>query len=185
MNSIEGTVDDLYLGWLYRYIGSTSNKNPRRSFWSLANQLYRTPYSWSVPNDDNREEDGKSLRTEFLQDESVEIEDSSWMDLECSVLEMLIALARRVSFESSGEPGDWFWRFMENLGLNGYSDSSYSSIVAIDVDETLDQLINRTYESNGYGGLFPLESPEQDQRQVELWYQMSAYLLEDHMADFD
>lgn len=184
MNKQEGTVDDLYLEWLYQEIGRVTNKNPRRSFWKLTNQLYRKPYSWSVPNDDNREQDGYELRTEFLQDRNISV-DSSWMDLECSMLEMLIALARRVSFESSGEPGDWFWRFISNLGLQGYNDSAYSSIVEMDVDETLDHVIHRTYEPDGTGGLFPLEHAVQNQRQVELWYQMSAYLLEDHMTDFD
>lgn len=184
MSKNEGTIDDRYFEWLYREIGSVSNKNPRRSFWNLALQLYRTPFTWSVLNDDNREQDGLELRVEFIENEGVVDADKSWMDLECSMLEMLVALARRVSFESSGEPGDWFWKFMSHLGMETYTDDTYGPLVEMDVSEAIEQVINRTYDPDGTGGLFPLEHADQDQRQVELWYQMSAYLLEGHFEDF-
>jgi hypothetical protein len=40
------------------------------------------------------------------------------------------------------------------------------------------RLNRRLYTTSGYGGLFPLEEPKEDQRKVEIWYQMMAYLGE-------
>lgn len=177
-----GTLDDRYLEWLYLQIGAVRNRNPRRSFWHLAKQLYITPFEWSVPNDDNRCEDGTDLRWEFLDGEHIDA-DPSWMGLQCSVLEMMIALARRASFEAKGTPGDWFWLFAQNLQIRGYNDSIYSTAIEREVTETLQRFINRKYDYDGRGGLFPLRNPRQDQTRVELWYQMSAYMLEGDYID--
>ena len=49
-----------------------------------------------------------------------------------------------------------------------------------EADGGLDGFINRQYEANGEGGLFPLKGVCEDQREVEIWYQMNAYLYEHH-----
>lgn len=140
--------------------------------------MYEKPFLWSVPNDDNRIEDGKDLRWEFMGESGLP-EDNVWLSLECSMLEMLIALARRASFESYGTQTDWFWEFMDNVGFREYTDEVYSKDVSRNVDAALERIIHRTYAYNGNGGLFPLKHPFDDQRKVEIWYQMSNYLLED------
>lgn len=175
----EGTLDDQYLEWLYQSIGVVRNQNPHRSFWQLANQLYRTPFIWSVHNDDNRAEDGKALRIEFvdaLEFDVMEI-DPGWLELDCSVLEMLIALARRAAFQSDEHPGDWFWKMATHLGIR-YPDSVYSEQVQREVKYNVNRFLHRKYKKNGDGGLFPLRHAQRDQRTIELWYQLSAYLLE-------
>jgi hypothetical protein len=92
------------------------------------------------------------------------------------MLEMLVGLSRRLSFECEGESRDWFWHLMENLGLRYYNDrSTYSKE---HIDGILDRVIWRTYNPDGEGGLFPLRNSEQDQRGIEIWYQLSAYILE-------
>jgi hypothetical protein len=101
--------------------------------------------------------------------------------MDCSVLEMLIGLSRRLAFEEEGEPRGWFWHLIENLELRHFTDRHYSSGESWcfnHVDEKLDCLLDRHYEYDGSGGLFPLHNPLEDQKDVELWYQMSAYLLE-------
>lgn len=178
-----GTLDEEYFEWLYTQIAAVRNRNPSRSYWQLCKQLYTTIFSWSVPNDDNRVEDGRDLRYEFLGDQSGGRATEAWAALECSVLEMLVALARRASFESFGEPGEWFRKFMQNLRLEGYTDSVYSDAIAKEVRKTLTRVVNRTYAQDGGGGIFPLREPASDQRKVELWYQMSAYLLEGDYID--
>lgn len=175
---MSGTVDDRYLEWLYESIGSVKNRNPARSYWHLIRQLYSKEFVWSVANDDNRIEDALALRLEFIHGREAGVVDPHWMDLGCSMIEMLIALARRVAYASYGTPGDWFWKFIENLGLRNYSDMTYSEKTRREVNHILDTLINRTYERDGHGGLFPLHSARRDQRKVEIWVQMSAYLLE-------
>ena len=141
-------------------------------------QLYVKEFVWLIPNDDNRAEDGKELRYEFINEQGIDEVDQAWLDLGCSVLEMMIALARRAAFESDDEVVEWFWRFIFNLGLNNHTDIAYKSTTEREVDNVLDTVIFRTYDADGLGGLFPLTHPRQDQRKVELWYQLAAYLSE-------
>jgi len=172
------TLDEAYLDWLYNQIGVIRNRNPARSYWSLVLQLQKTPYTWTVPNDDNRVEDGKDLRHDWVRENHLSIDDQMWFDLECSMLEMLIALSRRMSFETVRSSGEWFWKLLDNIGLKDYSDDIYDRAVSERIDKTLTRVIMRTYNKDGSGGLFPLQDPTNDQRKAELWYQMSAYLFE-------
>ncbi len=169
-------LDEGYLNWLCGLVGPVRNPNPKRTYFLLEEQLFLKDFTWTIPNDDNRSEDGKELRQEFLQDYTV---DQTWMNTPCNVLEMLIALSRRIAFESFGTADQWFWKFIENLGLGELTDEAYTYSTGEYVDVVLDNFLNRKYETNGRGGIFPLNEPYQDQRQVELWYQMAAYLLEE------
>lgn len=97
----------------------------------------------------------------------------------CSMLEMLVALGRRLSFQMEGESRFWFWTLLENVGLDKFNDRFYKTDKqAEEVDEVLQRIIWRNYAEDGSGGLFPLKHPDEDQRKVEMWYQMSAYILE-------
>lgn len=181
--SNQGTLDDQYLEWLYRRIGVVRNRNPARSYWELAKQLYTMKFTWSVPNDDNRAADGVDLREAFLCEQDLDADDD-WLMLDCSVLEMLVALAQRTSFESAGDPGTWFWRMMDHLDLRHYTDDQYSVGVAEEIDHAIQTVLDRTYDRDGRRGLFPLNHARENQRSVELWYQMSAYLLEGGYVDY-
>ena len=46
------------------------------------------------------------------------------------------------------------------------------------INEAFQMINERSYAFDGYGGLFPLRKPHQDQRNIEIWYQMQAYLME-------
>ena len=176
---MSSTLDDRYFEWLYGLVAAVRNRNPARSFWKLTRKLYVKEFVWLIPNDDNRVEDGKELRYEFLNEQGIDEVDPDWMDLGCSMFEMMIGLARRASFQSDEASVEWFWRFVVNLGLYDYSDKNYDGLIDHHIDEVLDAVIFRTYEPSGKGGLFPLTHPTQDQRKVELWYQLSAFLLEE------
>ena len=169
-------LDELYLTWLYKQIGSVKIRRSSRTYWSLFRQLYTKEFDCFVPNDDNRAEDGKELRYEFIDDQGLEDIDPEWMSLKCSMLELLIGLSRRLSFETDRDPKNWFWELLENIKLDSYNDRQH--IPHKEVDEILERVIWRTYDRNGHGGLFPLKRASKDQRKVELWYQMSAYLIE-------
>lgn len=137
--------------------------------------LHRIPFEWSVPLDANRAEDGRALRLEFAQEEGLALP-FSWLEIECSFLEMLIALARRMEFQAGATPVRWFWEMLDNCGLSAYRGIYY--VDPSDVDEIVRRVIHRTYERSGYTGLFPIKHVIQDQRDTDLWYQMSAYLIE-------
>lgn len=176
-------LDDLYLEWLYKSIGAVSNRNPDRSHWLLATELYKTRFIYFVPNDENRALDGLELREQFLNQLPASRWDDIWFSMDCSMLEMLIALAKRADFETDsgalpGGVGGWFWKLMENVNLNHYTDSIITNRGLEVIQATLYTINERTYRPNGKGGLFPLRRPKGDQTKIELWYQLSAYLLE-------
>lgn len=169
-------LDELYLEWLYGQFDDSKEKNKSRTYWNLANILFKKEFIWLIPNDDNRVEDGRYLRHEFIDDLDLADVDPDWMGLGCSVLEMLVALSRRLAFlGEGGEPADWFWHMIDNLNIR-YNDRH--RIPEQFVDDVLTTLICRTYKRNGAGGLFPLKRPRQDQREVEIWSQLNAYLNE-------
>lgn len=163
-------LDEQYLTWLQAQV-----RVPRARYWKLLRQLYVTEFVWFVPNDDNRVADGKDLRHEFLEEKHILEIDPDWLTLGCSMLEMLIGLARLWSFEEDLSVGFCFWRMIDNLGLSQCNDRQPNPQY---VSEVLDRVIWRTYEPDGTGGLFPLTDPHYDQREVELWYQLCAYILE-------
>lgn len=171
-------LDDRYFAWLYGQVGNVKTRALSRTYWSLLRQLFKKEFVWFVPNDDNRVEDGRDLREEFLDEFDIGDVDPGWLNLGCSMLELLVALSRRLAFETDGNHRVWFWHLIEQLDLEQYNDRVYDLHAERVIDQTCDRVIWRRYKRNGEGGLFPLRRARQDQRQVELWYQMSAYLLE-------
>lgn len=169
-------LDELYFEWLYSQIGSVRLKNPSRTYWNLCHILFTKEFVWVVPNDDNRVEDGKNLRYEFLDEKGIDPVDKHWLDEGCSMFELFIVLARILAFETDTEPYEWFWELCENVNLRDFNDRA--DIPKEYVNDILDRIIWRQYRRNGKGGLFPLKKADKDQRYVELWYQICAYLLE-------
>jgi len=138
--------------------------------------LYIKEFIWIIPNDDNRVEDGRELRLRFLEENNIHSPDAGWMGLGCSMLEMLIGVADRLAFTAGGESRKWFWELIANLGLEQYTDKHKDA--SAQIDEVCDRVIWRTYSPDGEGGLFPLREPHEDQRDVEIWYQLASYLTE-------
>jgi hypothetical protein len=83
-----------------------------------------------------------------------------------------------LAFNAGGKnaPG-WAWVLLNNLGLHRAADPLSRRSVKR-VNDILDRCMWRTYSPDGRGGFFPLESPQQDQTEVEIWYQMMAYINE-------
>lgn len=170
------SLDESYFIWLYCQVLDVEDDHPSHTYWELMKRLFNTEFLWFIPHDDDRTEDGRKLRREFLNEEGIQSVDDNWMKHNCTMLEMLIGLSRRLSFVAEGEPGIWFWSLLENLGLEQFNDNSPPDEGYI--EGVLKRVIFRTYQRNGRGGLFPLNHPKEDQRYVEIWYQKDAYLLE-------
>lgn len=169
-------LEETYFVWLYSQVGEVEVADPARTYWRLLKKLHSTEFLWLLPRDDNRAADGRELRYEFMHDEGLEDIDPDWMELGCSMLELLIGLSRRLSFEGDGEPDSWFWELIENLGLEKYND--HTEMIDQEIDFVLKDVIFRTYRRSGKGGLFPLRKANKDQRNVEIWTQLNAYLRE-------
>ena len=167
-------LDELYFRWLYAQVANPRSRLKTRCYWDLLRVQFSTEYIWLIANDDNRVEDGRALREEFLNGEEP---DPLWYHLPCSFLEMAIALSRRLEFEADRwNAREWYWHLMENLELNECTDATDTPPEII--IHKINKVIWRTYDRTGRGGLFPVVTYRRDQRTVEVWYQMQNYLLE-------
>jgi len=157
-----------YYEWLIAQIHIPNG----RSYRDLFEIMHNLEFVWTVPNDDNRVQDGMDLRAEFLDGSH-----HSFGLTGVSFLEVLIGLSRRVAFTAGGNADEWAWKLMKNLRLPKCSDPLNEAKIHR-VNDILDAVIWRTYERDGKGGFFPLQDPLEDQTKVEIWYQMNAYVIE-------
>lgn len=176
-------IEQDYFRWLCEMVHIDQED---KAYWLLAKDLHRIEFYALVAHDENRASDGLELREEYLR----EINYPKYVDIcgECSVFEMMIGLARRMDFET-GDPYDfddsidrtsfWFWEMIDNLGLIAFDDDSYVEYDGMNnVENIIEKFLERRYGWNGEGGLFPLNYCREDQREVEIWYQMNQYLNE-------
>lgn len=170
-----------YFEWLTYIVGLDKNSL------LLAKELHKREFYSIVGNDSNRAEDGKHLRDIF--EEETLFRDYSCLNGPCSVLEMLIALAIRIEsiLEEPTEENrteQWFWEMLKNLGLDKFTDDEfYPQGGPEQIERKLTVLLERQYTRSGKGGLFPLKVAKKDQRKTEIWYQLSAYLIENYIDE--
>lgn len=169
-----------YIEWLAYDVGLDRNSM------KLAKALYLKKFRSIIPNDINRFYDGMTLRDRF-RDETF-YDDYEIINKPCSVLEMLIVLSERMAglIWDPDDDEDWtvkcFYEILDNLGISGFNDENYEKLGGDkEINHILDIFLERKYDEFGNGGLFPMDNPPCDQRNVEIWYQMSAYLMEKYM----
>lgn len=176
------TLKQLYFEWMYRLLcGGPSEKE--QTYRKLLTHLHDTEFTYTIPMDGNRAEDGIDLRYRFGRESRYyDYEIAAELDnCPCSVLEMMAALAIRCEEHIMDDPDignrtrQWFWSMIESLGLRGMVDSRYEEDY---VDFTLQRFLNHEYGCDGSGGLFTILNCPYDLRTVEIWYQMCWYLDE-------
>lgn len=164
-------LDIEYYDWLVGQIHIPNGK----SYGILFERMHNLEFHWTVPNDNNRLKDGLDLRFEFARKKA------KTLQLEgATFLEVVVALSRRLAFVAGGDANRWAWKLLKNIRLTKMNDIP-TDAESRDMDEILDAVIWRTYKPSGLGGFFPLDNPAADQTQIEIWYQMQAYVNE--MAD--
>ena len=174
-------VRNTYFQWLYNWM-SGERHHYDVSFKRLLMQLHDTEFTYTIRNDQNRAEDGMNLRYRFAK--SGVIDEPVDYILEClagpcSVLEMMVALARRCENDYMDDPeyGDrtaqWFWAMITNLDLGNMIDDWYDKNR---VDKTIRRFLNREYDRDGRGGLFRVRNSTVDMRTIEIWSQMFYFL---------
>lgn len=169
-------LENLYFNWLYAKVAYTDVKTPSTTYYRLFSILQQIEFVFIISGDDNRAEDGKELRREFLIAGDFP-DDLDWRHLvPCSVLEMLIAFSYRAADMTDGSHVEWFWEFLDNLGFRELNDSA--DFTPQDIEERIDIFMWRRYESTGYGGLFPLREAPEDQTSLQIWYQFCRYLVD-------
>ena len=175
--NFEDRVNDEYFEWLCELIDS-KRFSRQISYRKLLMHLHNIEFTWFVPHDDNRADDGIQLRRRYALD-SEDMSLTHYLKGPCSVLEMMVALAIRCEENIMDDAlignrtGQWFWGMIRNLGLTPMTDSKFK---IEPVDEIIARFLNREYEPDGRGGLFTIRNCEYDLRTVEIWCQLSWYL---------
>ncbi len=171
-----------YFEWICCMMGCSSHGDglPYRR---LLRQLHDTDFSYCIPMDGNRAEDGIGLRYRFGDERGYKPPViSAYLDCRpCSILEMMAALAIRCEEHIMDNPdigdrtGEWFFAMVGSLGLSGMTDGCFEQEY---VGRTLGRFLDRQYRKDGKGGLFTVRRKRADMRTVEIWYQAMWYLDE-------
>ena len=164
-----------YLDWLKLFI--FPEIEDARSYQKIISFLYQAEFYWTIDHDENRAYDGLALRELYSDDTGLRCEKCG----ECSVLEMMVALAKSCEEDIMRDPeiGDrtyvWFWEMMTNLGFDALDDYYYNERSA---EIILNRFLSRQYDPDGFGGPFYIPGVKEDLRTVELWYQLNFYMVE-------
>lgn len=163
-----------YFVWLCSLIVNSEFEARLHDSETMLRGLFDEPFIDWIPNDDNRAAEGHGLRDKYIDETGNELSKELYFS-NCSLLEMLVALAQRFAWEIVGIDESLeelvpscFWVMIDNLELNPHSENHKKLAV----------LNKREYSYTGRGGLFPLVNTKEDQRNVEIWYQMQEYIQE-------
>lgn len=168
------SYDDAYCRWLYDIVNyNAEDGGPTYRY--LFECLYNIVFRAKLVMDENRAQDGLELREDFARETNLPVNDET----PCSLLEMLIALARRCEnqFMHNTDIGDrtstWFWIMLSNMGLSQYTDNVCFEDIYEAVETAAYKINNRDFYPDGSdGGPFIIENAPKDLRKVEYWYQM-------------
>lgn len=186
-----------YFQWLCDIVRCDQND---KSYYNLLGMMYETPFEVKIDNDINRAVDGNEFKGAYILDiygteEQKNIDFHMPAEQNCSILEMIMGISKRMAFELAEDQSEdfdfyrYFWEILDNLGLKWYDDDQFGDNFMrckIEIRKILSILNDRSYKRNGVGGMFPLLFPEKNQKKVEIWYQMQAYINEKYMiSEFD
>lgn len=175
-------IPSLYFKWMCDLV--CNDKYSRKpSYKKLLKHLNEVEFTYILPMDGNRMYDGINLRYRFgcecgYSDHEIAL---YLDDRPCSVLEMMVALAKRCEDDIMDNPdigdrvGQWFWNMIVNLGLGPMHDRNFDEDY---IDDVMYTFLNREYSYDGEGSLFVVKDSKKDMRDVEIWYQMCMYLDE-------
>lgn len=171
-------MNEHYYRWLIDLLDDSYLKE---HYEKLMEKLFTTEFTWVMSFDENRAKDGLRLRKDFAKRMGLDCQESPNLGAfeACSVLEMLIGLARRAENDILWNPdvgdhtGPLFWEMIENLHLDIYDDFNWFED---EVDEILSIFLERKYAADGDGNAFKLD--RSDPRKLDLWLQLNRYIIE-------
>ena len=172
---------------IYLYSLVENEDHQMSEYCRLIDLLFKIPFESFHPMDNNRISDAKSMRDEivFNRFKTGRIDASIVEDRYISVLEVLIALARRMENDFLWDPMDeiehtsyYFWEFLRNLNVEMYTNERYNELNARKKIETW---VRREYNKDGFGSIFPMKKPRNDMRSIEIWNQLGDYVMENYL----
>lgn len=181
-NEIHDQLSNEYFDWMYQLVCGDKHYN-KVSYKKLLMFLHTVSFIVVDPMDDNRRIDGIDFRYRFGNDNGYSREYiERYLDTrDCSVLEMMMALSFRGEeqimddFDYGNRTGQWFWSMINSLGLGHMDDYNFDRDYC---ECIINNFLHRNYMPNGKGGLFTIERPADDLRNVQIWYQFMWYLNE-------
>lgn len=178
-----------YFQWLKDLVDREELEN---YYWALK-LLFQTEFYAVHAMDENRAADGKTLRDRYVFEEcsTKTEEDFFYADMSgpTNMLEVMIGLTERMDAElylpsvnDRQEYVDSFWELFRNAGFDQFKDCDiFDRWNPTVFNSHISKILDRKYHKDGHGGFFPLKGKlSDDQRDIEMWYQMQAYLIENY-----
>jgi hypothetical protein len=190
---LEQRIKDEYFEWMYEKVCTIRSVRGKElydrfsegvSFRKLLTRLHDIEFTWIMPMDKNRAEDGIDLRYSFAYEVGYESYMAEYISGPCSVLEMMVALAINIEEDIMDDirygdrTGQWFWGMVVSLGLGGMNDHRYDDRLVTDV---ITDFLRRDYGPDGRGGLFTVRGSDRDLRDMEIHIQRNHYLNTYHL----
>lgn len=158
-------------------------KHPKVDYIPLLDLLHSMPFMIVVEMDENRAGDGEFLRQRWLQHEDLYEYLYEFDGDKVSVLEVLIGIAERLEFQvgdvmEGDHLHDRFWELLRNLGIEKYSAGNYKPL---NIKEKVRNWMARKYKNDGVGSIFPVKKDVKNFSELQIWDQMSIYIMENYM----
>ena len=171
-----------YIHWVMRDKLMLTEREIRdyRYLWDVLSDI---EYVWIHPMDQNRAEDGLELRQDFEYETGEYLDKTSGLMPKCTFFEMLAALSIRCenqlmrNVDAGDRTSKWFFEFLDNLGLTKYTVSKWKGHSGEEIRDIVED------EMSGRCIMFPLQKHVINQRNEQLWKQMTAYINENYIND--
>lgn len=163
-----------YIHWVLKERLGLTDKETRKHIF-LVSALTKVEFIPRHPMDENRAIDGLELRDDFEYETGDYLDKSSGLLPQCSMFEMLAALAIRCENQlmrnlSLGDrTSKWFFEFLNNLGLLDCDKK--------DIRNICDEFMDGTLE------MFPLKKRGIKQKNEQIWKQLTAYINENYTME--
>lgn len=155
----------------------------------VCSSLLVSPFIAVLSDDENQVEQVLYMRREFVRGLSEAEKKAFYRSLgPCSVLEILVIFVEKMRYNlignplASSDPGALFLELLDNLGLSWINDDAFGADpdgCNDAIEDILQTFTYRDYDADGQnGGLFPLDFPKNDVREMSLFRQMESYLIE-------
>lgn len=174
-------LEKLYFNWL---LDAVTSKEEQQIYSLVFMELYSVEFTSYNEFDDNLVENARGMREDFYNFSKTAnklIDIYGEIDFATNILEIMVYLATRIedTIMSNPDYGDrtglWFWYMMESLDIIQYDNRRYDES---EVDQKLDNFIERRYEKNGFGGLFTVEKSRFDARKTNIWQQAMDFVTD-------
>lgn len=183
MQKSYNSLNSDYHRWL---IGLVSPSGGLISGYDLLLDFLDTTIFYSVvANDENRAYDGLDLRLDFCDEYGLDYDIFEGIRDECTVFEMMVALAKRMEDDILGDPDLenrtylWFQYMIDGLELPKMDDEHFDLSYCEDI---LWHFLNRKPRFGKDVLLFKYHSTKNFKNgisnSVEIWYQMHAFIRE-------